>query len=711
LKQNSSESIAKQYSLIAPNPLFIDNGLIDYSGCPIDTADTVTSLRTVKNKGSPIQHMKLFPLCLILSFLPLATAAEPLLEWTANDGQLVLQGVPDISPDLVQRLNRYQNVRSAAILDWTDDGKSLFIRTRFGEISQLHRVDSPGGMRKQLTWYPEPIGQVVRRGDRRSLSITMDEGGGEQDQIFLFDPRTAASQRLTDGTSRNRLVRWSHDGQKMAFQSTRRNGRNNDLWWMEPGKPGSEELLLEAPDGSWFGPTDFSDNGRFLLVQQFISVDDSRVYVLDLEQRVLYLVAGNPEFPSANKAISFDRQGSGFYFITNQRGRSAELAWRALQENSETEFLTRGSPWDVSEFAVSDDGKRGAFVTNEEGISALYLMNTGSRRFNRVSKIPVGLISGLKFNPDNRHLAFNLSTAQTPSDVYVLELGRRADTAGALERWTFSEVGGLDTSNFVEPQLIHYPTFDLHREKQRTVPAFVYKPAGRGPHPVIIHVHGGPESQYRPAFSKKTQMWLAELGVAVIAPNIRGSTGYDSEYLALDNGLLRENAIKDIGALLDWIAEQKDLDENRVAIYGSSYGGYVVLASAVHFSDRLKAGVDVVGISNFVTFLENTEEYRRDFRRLEYGDERDPETRAFLESISPLNHASRIDIPLLVVQGRNDPRVPASESEQMVQALRERGRPVWYIEALNEGHGYDRKENRDIYEQATILFLQKYLLP
>jgi dipeptidyl aminopeptidase/acylaminoacyl peptidase len=374
------------------------------------------------------------------------------------------------------------------------------------------------------------------------------------------------------------------------------------------------------------------------------------------------------------------------------------------------EYITEGSPWDVSDFAVSDDGDRGAFVTNEDGISRLYLMNSKSRQFSRVSKIPVGLISGLAFSPDSRRLAFNLSTAQTPSDVYVLELGRRAEAARSLVRWTFSEVGGLDTSSFVEPKLVRYPTFDTIGEGQRTIPAFVYKPPGKGPHPVIIHVHGGPESQYRPAFSKKTQMWLAELGVAVIAPNIRGSTGYDSTYLAMDNGLKREDAIRDIGALLDWIAEQKDLDQDRVAIYGSSYGGYVVLASAVHFGDRLRAGVDVVGISNFVTFLENTEDYRRDFRRLEYGDERDPEMRAFLERISPINNVDRIDIPLLVVQGRNDPRVPARQSEQIVRALRERGRPVWYIEALNEGHGYDRKENRDIYEQATILFLQKYLL-
>jgi dipeptidyl aminopeptidase/acylaminoacyl peptidase len=654
--------------------------------------------------------MKLTRIFLSLLLLPFCLLAYEPAEWTANDGQLILQDVPRIPDELVQRLNRYQNVRSASLLDWADDDEGIFIRTRFGELSQIHQVREPGGVRRQLTWFPEPIGQVTRRGDRPELSITMDEGGGEQDQIFLFDPRSAKTTRLTDGESRNRLVRWSRDGRKMAFQSTRRNGRSNDLWWMEPGKPDSAELLLEAPDGSWFGPVDFGNRGRLLLVQQFISVDDSRIYILDLEERNLYLVAGSTETPSANKAISFDDKGTGFYFITNMRGRAAELAWMSPGEEPRIEFLTQDTPWDVTEFAVSEDGKRGAFVTNEDGIGRLYLMNTVTRKFSRVDKIPLGLINGLRFHPDNRRLAFNLSTAQTPSDVYVLELGRKPETARALKRWTFSEVGGLDTSGFAQPRLVRYPTFDMRGDRQRMVPAFLYLPPGKGPHPVIIHVHGGPESQYRPAFSKRTQMWLAELGAAVIAPNIRGSTGYDSEYLALDNGMLREDAIRDIGALLDWIGEQRELDADRVAIHGSSYGGYVVLASAVHYSDRLRAGVDVVGISNFVTFLENTEEYRRDFRRLEYGDERIPEVREFLESISPLNHADEIDIPLLVVQGRNDPRVPASESEQIVQALRNRGRPVWYIEALNEGHGYDRKENRDIYEQAAILFLQKYLL-
>ena len=649
-------------------------------------------------------------LILALALTPFSVVAEYHNEWRTNDGQLILQGVPEIPPELVGRLKQYQDVRSARFLAWTRNGRGMYIRTRFGDTSQVHKVQDPGGTRRQMTWFREPIGQVARRPGSDELAITMDRGGGEQDQIILFDPRSAQIRMLTDNESRNRKLLWSPDGRMLAFQSTRRTGRSNDLWLMKVEEPENAELLLEAPPGSWVGAADFSKNGRYLLVQQFLNVDDSRIHILNLKDRSLRMVAGSEEYPSANRALAFDRRNGGLYFITNSRGRAAELAWVSIEPESEPEFLTEGIPWDVSDFAVSDDGRRGAFVTNEEGISRLYLLNTRTRRYSPVRDLPVGLISDPEFHPDNDRLVLNLSTAQTPNDVFVLKLGKKPERAKSLQRWTFSEVGGLETSDFAKPRLVRYPTFDLVGERQRMVPAFLYEPEGKGPHPVIIHVHGGPESQYRPSFSARTQMWVAELGVAVISPNIRGSSGYDTEYLALDNGYRREDAVRDIGALLDWIAKRPNLDENRVAIYGASYGGYLVLASTVHYSHRLRAGVDVVGISNFVTFLENTEDYRRPFRRFEYGDERDPEMRAFLERISPLNNVDRIDTPLLVVQGRNDPRVPASESEQIVAALRERGRPVWYIEALNEGHGYDRKENRNVYEQAAILFFQRYLL-
>jgi dipeptidyl aminopeptidase/acylaminoacyl peptidase len=272
-----------------------------------------------------------------------------------------------------------------------------------------------------------------------------------------------------------------------------------------------------------------------------------------------------------------------------------------------------------------------------------------------------------------------------------------------------SEVGGLDTSKFQTPELIEYPTFDNDGDSKRQIPAWVYKPRGEGPFPVVVSIHGGPEGQSRPRFSSTYQMWVEKLGVAVVIPNVRGSSGYGKSYLALDNGFKREDSVRDIGALLDWIATQTDFDKERVAVFGGSYGGYMVLASATHYSDKLKAAVDIVGISNFVTFLENTQDYRRDLRRVEYGDERDPAMRAYLEKISPLNNVDKITIPMLIAQGENDPRVPVTESKQIVEALRNQGQTVWFMNALNEGHGYRKKENRDIYQQATVLFLQEHL--
>jgi dipeptidyl aminopeptidase/acylaminoacyl peptidase len=387
-----------------------------------------------------------------------------------------------------------------------------------------------------------------------------------------------------------------------------------------------------------------------------------------------------------------------------------QLAWRSLEPGSEPVFITADIPWDVEGGAMNEERTRGAFTVNAGGLSQLYLIDLETNDYAPVDVIPTGLAGGMEFSPDGTRLALTLNTPLTPSDSFVLELGEGALEYGELERWTYSEVGGLDTSRFVEPELVHFPTFDSQEGGPAGIPAWVYKPAGPGPFPVVVSIHGGPEAQARPSFSSSYQLMLAKLGVAVVVPNVRGSSGYGKDYMNLDNGFLREDSVKDIGALLDWIETQDDLDSYRVAVMGGSYGGYMVLASAVHYSDRLKAAVDIVGISSFVTFLENTQSYRRDLRRVEYGDERDPAMRAHLEKISPLNNVEKISIPLFVVQGENDPRVPVTEAVQIVAALREAGNPVWYMNALNEGHGYRKKENRDIYQQATIMFFEEFLV-
>ncbi|MFK7956269.1 MAG: alpha/beta fold hydrolase [Lysobacterales bacterium] len=651
-------------------------------------------------------------LALILSvWLPLTATSADVPVRTLNNGNLVLSDIPEIPASLATDLNRYENVRSGSFLEWTKDGKSLFISTRFSETSQVHRVDMPGGARHQLTFFKEPVSGVQRQPKGNLLSFLMDTGGSEFDQLYVFDPSDGESRMVSDGESRNGAVLWDQEGQNMAFQSTRRNGRSNDIWWMPHDKPEQAKVALEAPDGAWWGPSDFSPDGEQLLVQQYVSVTDSSLYLLNLgtgEKQVL--AGGKPQSPGRNLGSSFDRDGRGIYYLTDSGSPYARLAYKTLEPGATAQIITEDISWDVSSYALNDDKTRGAFVVNEEGFGRLYLLDLANHRYEAVEGIPTGLVGGLTFSPDGKRLAMTLNTPQTPSDTYVLDLGRGALKYQTLTRWTYSEVGGMDTSKFSVPQLVRFPTFDQVGGKDRTIPAFVYKPSSDGPHPVIISIHGGPEGQFRPAFRSTYQLWIDQLGAAVIAPNVRGSAGYGKDYVALDNGYKREDSVKDIGALLDWVATQPDLDSDRVAVIGGSYGGYMVLASAVHYSDRLKAAVDIVGISNFVTFLENTQAYRQDLRRPEYGDERIPEMREFLNRISPLNNIQKIQVPLFVVQGQNDPRVPVTEAEQVVAAVREQGQQVWYMNALDEGHGYARKANQDIYRQAVVLFFQQNLL-
>ncbi len=633
------------------------------------------------------------------------TSAQDVDRRTANSGNVVLEDVPEIPAEIGQALERYQNVRSAGFAAWSVDGESIFIETRFAEVSQLHRVDAPGGMRRQLTWFDEPIGQVARRPGHATIAFTMDEGGSEFSQIYLFDPADGSHRMISDGESRNGALQWSDDGRYLAFQSTRRNGRSNDVWMFDMESGMTPKLVLEAPDGSWWGPVDFAPGTDRLLVQQYISINDSRIHVVDLESGDSERISGSEENPARNLAYAFSADGRGVYFGTDTGSEFNKLAYLELGSDAGPQIVTGDIDWSVEGLTLNHARDAGVFATNEGGITRMYRFDPAEGSYVAIDQLPQGVIGGAEFSPDDSRLGMVVNNARSPSDVHVMDWD-----SGELARWTFSEVGGLDPEGFVMPKLVEFPTFDKVGDEQRKIPAFIYRPEGPGPHPVIISIHGGPEGQSRPTFSSTYQLWIDRLGAAVVVPNVRGSSGYGKTYLQLDNGFRREDSVRDIGALLDWIVEQPDLDADRVAVYGGSYGGYMVLASSVHYSERLQAAVDIVGISNFVTFLENTQDYRRDLRRPEYGDERDPEMRAHLQKISPLNNVQEIDVPMFVVQGQNDPRVPVTEAEQMVVALREQGTPVWYMNALNEGHGYRRKENRDLFSEATVLFLETYLL-
>lgn len=652
----------------------------------------------------PMPHL----IAMLLLLLTPALAAEVERRVT-NDGQLILEDIPPIPADLAARLDRFQDTRSNGMLDFTADGQGLYIRTQAQGVEQVHLVTAGAADSQPLTRTREPVGEVARQRDGPLLAFTMDRGGSELDQLHLLDPASGTIRQLTSGTALNNRMAWDHSGMLLAYRSTRRNGRSNDIWQLDIRHPESARLLFAAPDGALWKPVSYSRDGHRLLVQQYNGITDSRVHVLDLETGVMRELVGHPEYESANIAIDFDHADQGVFFVTNQRDGSAEIGWVSLDPAAAIRYVPRELDWDVTEFELDPAGKRGAFVTNEEGISRLYLFDAREMDFRPVSRTPLGIISDLRFSPDGRQLGMTISTAASPGDVLTMKLPRKGMRAGRLKHWVRGEVSGLDRRSLVQPQLFHFPAPGLGEGSTFNIPGFMYLPRGRGPFPVVIYIHGGPEGQFRPAFNAVVQIWAAQLGAAVLAPNVRGSMGYGRGYLALDDGRRREDAVRDIGALLDWIATQRRLDASRVAVFGASYGGYMALASAVHYSDRLVAAIDRAGISNFVTYLENTSDYRRELRRLEYGDEREPEMRAFLESISPLNNVDAIDIPLLIVQGQNDPVVPVSESQQMVAALRERGQTVWYMNALNEGHGYERKENRDVYQQVTYLFLERYL--
>ena len=610
-------------------------------------------------------------------------------------GNLVVQGVPDIPDSLHARLARYQNTRSARLLGWMGDG--LLIATRFGDTTQLHRLARPMGMRRQVTFFREPVVGAVAHPRRDGFVYLKDVGGSEFYQLFWRDEASGETTRLSDGRSRYMGVSWSRSGRWLGYSTTAGNGVDWDLHVLQIG---NEPQVLQRNAGVGWTIEDWSPDESRVLATRYISVNESRLYEIDVasgqRQRLL---------PDAKVAIGSARYGGdgSIYFTSDMNAEFMRLQ-RLQRGTGEIAALTADTPWNVETFALSPDFKRLAYVVNEDGISRLFVVQLPSGAFTALPALPTGIVFGLRFHPDGSRLGFTVSTATTPSDAFSIDLASRE-----LSRWTRSELGDLHGEELASPRLIHYPTFD-----GRNIPAFVYLPNasahGNGPYPVVVNIHGGPEGQARPGFSPSSQLYVGELGAAVIYPNVRGSDGYGKTYLKLDNGRLREDSVRDIGALLDWIARQPELDASRVAVMGGSYGGYMVLASLVHYGERLRAGVERVGISNFVTFLENTQPYRQDLRRVEYGDERDPAMRAFLQSISPLNRAAEITTPLLIAQGLNDPRVPASESEQIVQALREQRIPAWYVLARNEGHGFRKKANRDYLTAATVLFLKSRLL-
>ena len=614
---------------------------------------------------------------------------------------LVVEGVPAIPASLAETAGRYADYRTAGLSDWHPSRREMLISTRFGDTNQLHLVKMPGGAREQLTFFADAVsGGRFHPNGGDYIVFQKDIGGGEWFQLYRYDLASGNVTLLTDGKSRNLLGPSSSGGDQIAYVSTRRTGKDTDLWTMNPANPKTDRLLTQLTGGGW-QPLDWSPDDKTILLLEEISINELYVWLVDTATGEKKAFTPRDAIEKVSYGESrFSKDGKGIYTTTDKDSEFHRLAYIDLT-SKKTNFLTSAIPWDVGAFDISHDGACIAFLTDEEGIIKLHVLDTRTGNELSVPKLPPGVIGGLRWRRNGRELGFTMQTARGQADCYSLDVN-----AGKLERWTFSE-SAVKTEAFPEAELIHWKSFD-----GKMISGFLYQPRVKftGKRPVLVEIHGGPEGQSLPGFLGRNNYYLNELGIALIFPNVRGSTGYGKTFSLLDNGFHRDDTYKDINALFDWIAARPDLDSDRIAVTGGSYGGHMTLAVSTFYSDRIRCSIDVVGPSNLVTLLEHTEAYRRDLRRVEYGDERDPKMREYLEKIAPLNNAEKIKKPMFVIAGKNDPRVPVSESEQMVAALKKVGTPVWYVMAKDEGHGFRKKGNQDFQFYASVEFLREYLL-
>jgi dipeptidyl aminopeptidase/acylaminoacyl peptidase len=609
--------------------------------------------------------------------------------------------LPKVPASLIREVGPYTRMSAYGLAGWNPSKRELWAKAITPTYSTISGITEPGNSLQPHTLIPSNVYDVYYSPQGSSLVYVKDTDGNEIFQLYSFDSGRNKSTLISDGKSRNTEPVWSNKGDRVIYSSNRRNHTDIDLYVASPSDPTTTRLLAEADGGGYLKVFDWSPDDRLALFYNWLSTNESYLYVVDVAsgKKTLLTPKNGDEKVSVDFA-QFSGDGKGVYFTTDRDSEFLRLAYMDL-ETKKVSYLTDNIKWNIELFSMSPDRKTVVFVSNEDGVSRPHFLDTSTNKWRDLEWPGIGVISNLRWHNNSTDLAFVFSSARSVWDIYSVDA-----KTNKVTRWLRGSSNGIDVDKFAEPQVIHWKSQD-----NREISGLLYRPPAKftGKRPVIIDVHGGPDNQARPEFNGPDNYFVAELGVAKIYPNIRGSAGYGKTFLRLDDGYKRDGAVQDIGALLDWIKTEPFLDSERVMITGGSYGGYIALSVAANYSDRIRAAQSLSGPSNIATFLEHTEDWLRDRWREEYGDERDPKMRAYLDRIAPLTNAQKIRKPLMIVQGENDARVRSSEATQIVNAVKKTGTPVWYLLAKNEGHDFTQS-TLDLQLYETVMFVNQFLL-
>jgi dipeptidyl aminopeptidase/acylaminoacyl peptidase len=590
-------------------------------------------------------------------------------------------------------LSRYLSVQTAKAGAHTADRSRVAFLTDITGLHQVWTVPAQGGWPDQVSFGTDRVlGLLPSPADPDLLVFGRDAGGNERAQLHAVAPDGTGERPLaTDPETIHRLGAWTPDGRWLLFCANDRNGVDFDLYRVAAA--GGEPEKVAELEG-WHHVVQVTDDGtRALLVRSRSNVDSDLLLV--------NLDTGEVGVPTAHDGEVRNLPGAatpdGLFVLSDRDGEFLQ-AYRIARFSAEWQRFGPAD-WDVEELVVR--AGVGALTVNVDGLSRLLLFDPRSLETTAEVALPTGVASDLRLSPDGSQLSFTFSGPRHNDDVWLADTSTTPSQPTRSRRLTRSSLAGLDPERLAEPELVRIESFDGVE-----VPAWVYRPAGFERPPVLVSVHGGPEAQARPSFNALQQYFVA-CGYAVVVPNVRGSTGYGKGYSRLDDRRKRMDAVADLAEVGRWATRQPELDGGRLAVMGGSYGGFMVLAALATYPDLWQAGVDIVGIANFVTFLEQTGSYRRALREVEYGSL--AEDRDFLERISPLTHVEKIVAPLLVIHGANDPRVPVGEARQIVDRLAALDRPVESLIFDDEGHGIAKLANRQTAYETVAAFLDRHL--